>query len=64
MKAPPLLPRPDLRLLLEDASLRLSTAFAGHSGDEEADMLLIREDFVRRAITEKLSECSSPRKLR
>ncbi|KLO08776.1 DNase I-like protein [Schizopora paradoxa] len=59
-----LFPRPDLRTLLDDASFRLSSACAGQPGDEEADLMAIREAWIREELDASLGNYSKSRKLK
>ena len=61
---PPLFPRPDLRTLLKPAHERLSVAFAGQPGDEELDMMLIRDEWIRKKLNDCGDEYASSRTLR
>ena len=46
-QVPTLFPRPDLRSLQKSPHSRLSPAFAGQPGDEDSDMIIILDDWLR-----------------
>ncbi|KAG8777177.1 hypothetical protein FRC15_011489 [Serendipita sp. 397] len=52
----------DLRLLVHD--LPLSSSYAGFPGDEEADTILIHDDWVRKQIQARKGEFSTSHKIR
>ena len=49
---PTLFPRPDLRKVQKSSHLKLSPAVAGQPGDEDADLLVILDDWLRRRVEE------------
>ncbi|KAL5487537.1 hypothetical protein ACEPAI_5645 [Sanghuangporus weigelae] len=52
LQVPTLFPRPDLRKVRKPSHLDLSAAVAGQPGDENADLLLIIDDWLRSHVEE------------